>query len=282
MRKLNEYVITILTLVVLLVFMSTILLGETDFFTFFKPSDWLNVISNIFITIFTVGVTIYIFETGDKRQRLKNEQENKPIVILGVVTYEGIDISRVVDLEESEVPLNELKNDSNVKIPLINGGKTPIFHVNYSFDIENIEEIKKYYHDYSKSFKNKFPKLTFTNKIEIKGFETDNFKYSFTDDITSYNKSYKIARFSRDIPAIMPQKETPVKLPLYYIVLLYDYFINPRERDMPVPILKMYLNYKDSNMKKHEEEYLVELHRNSMNKKLLNYTLIGSKLNFTK
>lgn len=277
MRKLNEYVIVILSLVVILIIMSISLLRETNFFTFFKPSDWLNVIANIFITIFTVGVTIYIFETGDKRERLKNEQENKPILILGVSSYKEIDISNVVDLEDSEVPLNKLKNDSNVEIPLINGGRTPVFNINYFFEIENMEEIKSYYKN--TSLENITPKLTFNDKKMHGGEEIEQIIYSYENGNTSYKKRFKVARFLREIPAIMSGKESPINLPTYFIVLLYDYFINPFNNEMPEPICKVFVRYDDFNMERHDEEYLISLARYSTNKNLLNYTLIGSKLN---
>lgn len=164
MRKLNEYIIVVLILLIIF-FIGTInILNETTFFEFFEPSDWLTVIANIFTTILTVGVTIYIFESGDKREKLKIKQENKPLLVLGISTYNDIDISNVVDLEDREIPLNEMKKDSNVTLPLINGGRTPIFNISYYFSIENVEEIKLFYKN--SSIKDISPKLEF-KRIEF-------------------------------------------------------------------------------------------------------------------
>lgn len=272
MRKLNEYVIVILFLIIMFFILANNILQDTNFYSYFEPSDWLNVIA----TILTLGVTIFIFELGDKRAKKIIEQENKPILILGVSSYKEIDISNVVDLEDSEVPLNKLKNDSNVEIPLINGGRTPIFNINYSFEIENIEEIKSYYKN--TSFENIIPKLTFNDK-KMHGEEIEQIIYYYENGNTSYKKRFKIARFLREIPAIMSGKESPINLPTYFIVLLYDYFINPFNNEMPEPICKVFVRYDDFNMERHDEEYLISLARYSTNKNLLNYTLIGSKLN---
>ncbi len=280
MRKLNEYVIVIFFLIILFFIFADILLQDTNFYSYFEPSDWLNVIA----TILTLGVTIFIFELGDKRAKKIIEQENNPIVVLGITNYKEIDISNVVDLEDSEVPINEMKNDSNIEIPLINGGRTPIFNITYSYEVENIEAIKVFYKENEKIIKQKIPTLSFPEKRLYGENFVNVLSYFYRYEGEKYKrKEFLMASFSRAIPAIMPHQEAPVNLPMFFSVLLYDYFINPQMEEMPIPTLKMFLFYDDSNMKQHKEEFLIKLAQSSVNRnKVLNYTLIGSKKNILK
>lgn len=77
----------------------------------------------------------------------------------------------------------------------------------------------------------------------------------------------------------MSENEELVNLPIFFIVLLYNHFNYPFNDEMPEPICKMFIRYDDFNMEKHEEEYLIKLARYSIDKRILDYTLIGQKLN---
>lgn len=160
-------------------------------------------------------------------------------------------------------------NFSNVKIPIINTGKSFAIDINYSFSLEGgIEAIKTYSSEKTKISISRFPE----EEAKIRMLQTDSFNiqvYDFDsdharkDDNRVKTSFFHIAPYKRHISLIKTNETDELYIPNYFVVLcniyLQEYDYIEKHNELIRPKIRLNIQYKDQYNEIHTDQYMMEL-----------------------
>ncbi|AHA31325.1 hypothetical protein [Exiguobacterium sp. MH3] len=166
----------------------------------------------------------------------------------------------LVDLRFVELPTRF----SNVKIPMLNAGKSFAIDVTYSLElVDGIKSIDEFHSAFSQ-LKLVSPNLKDYNPKMFSFVVTD---YDHEKEFTNSNtEAFVIAPHFRHISLIESNKIEEIFVPSYFVVLcniyLKEFYANSlseKPLKMKKPRIKLVIKYNDQYYKRHQDEYLMEL-----------------------
>ncbi|WP_373738883.1 MULTISPECIES: hypothetical protein [Jeotgalibaca] len=174
----------------------------------------------------------------------KEKENNKPIIILGNSFHKEKELKLGYDLGNPDL---FLKNGvlSTISMPLINGGKTPIFNIRAGFHIINHNNIFEKYMDFNSD----------TFKIHADSKELNYVCRSYDSMINqTLNLNGGINRY----PILMPNEQIEIPMPPCYIALIQHYFTNiHRTEQLAYPIVLIKIVFSDYEMNEVTKDYYV-------------------------
>ncbi|MEK4152311.1 MULTISPECIES: hypothetical protein [Carnobacterium] len=217
----------------------------------------------------------------ENEQALDTEKRLKePLIVPGTAKFDDVEIHPGKDLVKDGKYFHDLKRFSDVTIPIINGGTTPVFDITYYFEIENIEEFAKIFSK-DNTLKESIPSAYFQS--------TEEKEYSFiyeyiykNDEKVQRRKEYeKALKYTNVLSVIMPGETEHINLSklvimfLSYYLEMYDMFYRTDTgKEEIFPEIKVHIKYKDYEMKARKYEYNLILGSRNMSKNMLRYQLV--------
>ncbi|MFS7199702.1 hypothetical protein [Carnobacterium divergens] len=217
----------------------------------------------------------------EHEQALETEKRVKqPRLVPGTANFDDVELYTGKDLVKGGKYLHELKRFSDVTIPIINVGTTPVFDISYFYEIENIEECASIFSE-DNCPKDTIPRAYFESTEEKEYSFIYLYKY-MKDGTEQKRKEYEnTLKYNNTLSVIMPGETEHINLSklvimfLSYYLEMYDilYFINTDKEEF-IPKIKVHIIYNDYEMMERKFEYnLVFGSKNSSNS-ILKYQLI--------
>lgn len=243
-KNLNNKKTLVLTIIIWLVIISNFANVKVSL----TIGDLLSLFGAFIGIIGAYGIATYQIRENDKRE-LKSKL---PALVLGSISYKNASFVPGFDFceEESTNP-----TESNITIPLINGGITNVYDITVNFNVFNYENYLEKYKEASNDIENE--KRSFIIKSSLALPDNDN-EIKFTT-ITPTGKSVNFLKnksFIDGFPILFPQKSTEINIPFTYARLIQYHTTNiiPKiineeyinEEDKPYfPLLESTINFKD-------------------------------------
>lgn len=187
--------------------------------------------------------------TYQNRENIKKEvKEKEPKVLFGATNYREANF--IVGYDFYEENLNK-KRESNLTIPIINGGETNIYDIAINFKILNhnnymLDYAKK--SDSIKELKSKNPLFGGAMSLDI---ENDNILFKYNNGIRRGFKTLKLKSYVEGIPILSKQESLDINLPytfaalIQYCAINVSYKNNSGKTIIKSPILESKIMYKD-------------------------------------
>lgn len=222
----------------------------------FSMSNWLEIIGA------GIGVMgAYLVFTLETWSRKKQQRiDNAPRVVINNQRYNdcwfefGHDfLEEKNDFKFSDRYAPYSQKFSNLTVPLINAGRTPIFNISIQMDVVDIDNNIKKLESLGKSSFVSY-ELQDNKKVKIKEEETRG------KSILSIDKNYSLKNHKYDgIPNLMPSENLMVPLPMTYIKII-QYILSPRankETKTIKPFLKITINFEDYEYNSKKEIFYI-------------------------
>lgn len=254
-------------------------------------SDWIGFWGNLVGSFLGVVGAIIVVKYQMREEKKKDIEAKEPLLVLGIAKYENVPLNWGTDLVPNGLYFHDLNRFSEVSVPLINGGESPIFDISYYFEIENVKELKKVYSK-ANTFADMVPKAFFEEhnmkdpkaNHPIKWYEFKYlYEYELDGKMTSRRVSEKILTYNDFISVIMPGKEAELKITKFISMIWSYYFIasflySTNEQDALLPKVKVIVQYKDYELKKRSASFYIELGAHGTQRGNLRYTLISARI----
>ncbi|WEG74406.1 hypothetical protein [Vagococcus intermedius] len=177
------------------------------------------------------------------------ESDKESILYLGIFKKENIKILKGIDIVNGS-RIETGVDFSSITMPLINAGKGPIFDIEYSFEIDNLNHLIKSYEK-----REELRDIQLTNEF-IKFTSIDNYR----EEVDTYLEIYPFIKLGG---FLLPNDTLAIHLPNYIQILLtypltsYN-LLQIVMKDKIFPKFKLYVTYKDANNNNKLDVFTIE------------------------
>lgn len=217
----------------------------------------------------------------ENEQALYTEKRLKePLIVPGTAQFDDVKLSPGKDLVKDGKYFHDLKRFSDVTIPIINGGTTPVFDISYFYEIENIEEFASIFSKENVPV-NSSPSAYFQS-TEQKEYSFT-YLYTYMNDGTEQNRKVieKALKYNNVLSVIMPGETENINLSKlvtmflkHYLEMYEIFYLNEEDKEEILPKIKVHIRYKDYEMKERKFEYNIFLGSINMSNNILRYQLV--------
>ncbi|MFP3931307.1 hypothetical protein U8V08_10270, partial [Enterococcus faecium] len=124
------------------------------------PDGWLGYWGGVIGALFGVIGAYLVMNEQIKYDKEQKKLEKEPVIIPGSSEKEKFDLEPGKEISSDPSYFHEIRHFTNLSIPLINGGTTPIFDIEYYYEFDNEDELAKEY-DGRLNTKYNYPQLRF-------------------------------------------------------------------------------------------------------------------------
>ncbi len=218
---------------------STIIIGGSS-------EGWLGFWGGIVGSMLGVVGAYLVMKTQLDKEKKEKKKEKEPILVFGITSFENLMLNPGYDLINPQQKIKFKNKLSNLSVPLINGGISPIFNIRMIFQLIDHDDMFKIYDKYSET-SSKY-KMMFKSKKSA-------------NQILVGNSWWGVFPKAAHTPVLMSGEQIAIKLPNVYMLTIEYYLLNIygniklTEKKMPLPVLKVKANYEDYELQDRESEF---------------------------
>ncbi len=230
----------------------TLLMWLPKLWKFDGSSDgWLGYWGGVIGALFGVIGAYLVMNEQIKYEEEQKKLEKEPLIVPGSSEKETFDLVPGKELASDPNYFHEIRHFTNLSIPLINGGATPIFDIEYYYEFNNEDELAEEY-DGGKNVKDNYPQLKFipdTSGSEQKYSVETIYEYTNAKGQRSLKRECeKVLSFTNSESVLMPGESMQLfidkKINMIFSYIFQSIFIL-LDDNIVFPDIKVTVRYKD-------------------------------------
>lgn len=217
-----------------------------------SPDGWLGYWGGIIGAFFGVVGAYFVMSEQLKREEKERKRDNEPLIVPGSSERYNLTLFHGKTISKSPRDFKDIKYFTDLSFQLINGGKTPIFDLEYYYEFVNEDELAKSFTK-EKNLKDTYPHLWFKEDdqfpkqnyslvhVHVRKDKTGN-KTSILneEEVVSYTYFESVLMPGQTLPMYIDKKTNMI---FSFIFQSFPWLIDAESYEWP--LVKVKVRYKD-------------------------------------